>query len=294
MFETEEFVPGTTYYVNNVTGSASNDGLSWDSAFAEVATAIAASEVVRLAATNVYQRNRIFIAGTATSYATLTALPNYTDVIGVGGDFKGDQSGTVVIGASTTSNGTASLEMRGTTWRNIQFRGGGSGQSAFKCSKMLRCQFIDCAFFNKGAAGDAGVYVYTTGAHNTFRNCWIGDTNATFSYGMYNPHTANWDHCLVEDCFLTGSVAAYYSAAYLQNATVVRRCICIGGVNGIRDASTETTLAGNAFYVGNYCYGSDSTALNAGGMKVTVNPTLRCLGNVCSDQGTGHNQIATS
>lgn len=293
MYETEEFIPGTTYYVDLINGDDDNDGLSWDSAFAEVKAAIAASEIVRLASTNVYTRNRIFIQGCGnTSYASLTAYPNYTDLIGIGGDFKGDQSGTVVIGSSTASNGTNALEMRGCSFKNIQFRGGGTGMSAFLINKLFRCRFIDCAFFNKGAAGDAGIYVNNTGAHNTFKNCWIGDTNATFTYGLYVKATNNWDHVLVEDCFLTGSTAAYHSGAYLQNGTVVRRNVCIGGTYGIHDVSTESTVAGNAFYIDNRCYGTASTSQSSAGIVVDQNPTVRCIGNICSDGGTGHNQIA--
>ncbi len=39
--------PGRTYFVNNITGSSTNDGLSWANAMDEVSTAITASEVYR-------------------------------------------------------------------------------------------------------------------------------------------------------------------------------------------------------------------------------------------------------
>lgn len=288
------FRRGNIYYVDNVTGSANNSGLGgWGNAFAEVTTAITASETYRLAQADVYIRNLILIQGTATSYATLTAFPNYTDLVGIGGSYTGDQSGTVVIGASTTSNGTNALEMRGSTFYNMQFRGGGSGQSAFKASKVLRCVFEDCAFYNKGLAGDAGFYIYTLGGHNRFKHCSLGDTNATFTYGLYVPTgLANWDHCLVEDCLGFGSTAAYFCGAYLQDSTLVKNNTFIGGTYGIRDTSTESTVAGNSFYINNRCYGSTSTSQSSAGIVVDQNPTVRCIGNICSDGGTGHNQIA--
>ena len=39
---------GRIYYVNNITGDSSYDGLSWDTPFDEVSTAITASETYRV------------------------------------------------------------------------------------------------------------------------------------------------------------------------------------------------------------------------------------------------------
>ncbi len=100
--------PGRTYYVNNITGSASNDGLSWGNAFAQVSTAITAQAAYSLAKTGVvataagiYGRDRIIIMGTGTTYTAISALPQMCDVIGFGADPRGNGTGIVVIGDAT-------------------------------------------------------------------------------------------------------------------------------------------------------------------------------------------------
>ena len=72
--------PGLIYYVNNISGSASNSGLSWDDAFAEVSTAVTAWNTAQALLTDVQSRGIIFIAGTATAY-TFTVVYAEIDVL---------------------------------------------------------------------------------------------------------------------------------------------------------------------------------------------------------------------
>lgn len=275
--------PGRIYHVDLIAGDDTKDGLTWGRAMAQVNTAITASEVWRLAQTNVYTRPRILIKGAAnTAYTGLTAFPNYTDVVGVGGSYLGDMTGTVVIGTDTTKNGSATAEMRGSTFSNIQFRGGGSTNSALLALKVLRTRFYEC-MFRVGASGDAGVHIYTggTGAHNVFQSCHVGYGSAG-TYGFYINETNNWDHCLIQDCFIVGSTAGYYTNAYLQNQTEVRRCTIVGGVSGlaIDDNSTETNINGNAYYIDNRCHSGGGTTNPATVIEVTNNAAKRCIGNI--------------
>jgi len=199
-------------------------------------------------------------------------------------------SGPAVLVASDGS--------RGVNWYNIQFGGGGASSAAFKATgSMLRCRFINCSFY---ALADSDACLYLSGgtyAGLTFERCHANinaaGTRPTYGFYLAGAGTGS-DNLFIGNTVLCGTTAAYYNALYNQSGTVVKDNVFIGGVNGIRDASSETDAAGNALYVGNYCFGTDSTAANAGGMEVTQNPTLRCIGNWCSDNGTGHWYVGTS
>ncbi|KKL18890.1 hypothetical protein LCGC14_2470980, partial [marine sediment metagenome] len=88
---------GTTYYVNNITGSSTADGLSWNSAVDQVSTAVTLSEASRLihpgTTTNDYIMNTIIVQGTGTAYTAVAALPSYARVIGLGADPRGNGAG---------------------------------------------------------------------------------------------------------------------------------------------------------------------------------------------------------
>ncbi len=78
---------GEVYYVNNITGSSGNSGLTWGDAMDQVSTAITASETQRAlqsGTTNDYVRNIIYVQGTGTAYTKLTALPLHCDIVGLG------------------------------------------------------------------------------------------------------------------------------------------------------------------------------------------------------------------
>jgi len=66
---------GKTYYVNNITGSPTADGLSWNSCVDQPSAAIILSEASRVihpgTTTNDYIKNTIVIQGTGTAYDAL-------------------------------------------------------------------------------------------------------------------------------------------------------------------------------------------------------------------------------
>jgi hypothetical protein len=143
---------GKTYYVNNITGSSSADGLSWDGAFDQVSTAITASEASRLihvgTTTNDYIRNTIVVQGTGTAYASLTALPSYCDMIGLGADPRGNGTGIARIGPdadTTPSDGINADAARGLNMYNIQVQAA-SAKYGMDIDKAYRCLFENMAF----------------------------------------------------------------------------------------------------------------------------------------------------
>jgi hypothetical protein len=295
---------GRTYYVDILRGADTNDGLTMDTPFKQVTAAVTASEAYRTAGANPYAinpygvRNRIYVFGALnTPYDGLTTLPNYTDVIGVGASYLRDMSGTAVLGTDTTKNGSATAEMRGSNFTNLQFRGGGSNNSALLALKVLGCRFYEC-FFRCGASGDAGIHIYTagTGAGNIFQQCKVG-YGANGTYGFYIHETNNWDTCLIEGCWISGGTTGYYTAAYLQNQTVVRNntivCTSTSGY-AIQDISSETTLAGNAYYVNNFCQGGSGTTDPASVIAVTNNPAKRCIGNTVVTTNASYRYYGTT
>ncbi len=149
---------GRHYYVNNITGSASNSGLSWATAMDEVTTAIIASETYRKipAATNEYIQNTIFIQGTGTPYVECTTFPSYTNVIGVGATPYGYGAGIVRIGLDLHTSGTlgggiggSTSDCRGSYFYNIQFQTAAE-HSAVNVRNIFRTTFEGCAFFASG------------------------------------------------------------------------------------------------------------------------------------------------
>src|SRR5512137_206557 len=116
------------YYVDNVNGLSTYNGLSWTKPFAQPSEAITAWEAYRAAQTNIYAKGLIKIRGTGTAYDALTALPSYCDMEGVGANPRGDGTGIVVI--KGTGADAAAGSARGLGLYNIQFTCSGAGYYA--------------------------------------------------------------------------------------------------------------------------------------------------------------------
>jgi len=206
---------GRTYYVNNITGASTNGGLSWNNAMDEISTAITASEVYRqLQGTNNndYVRNTIVVMGTATPYTSLTALPSYCDIIGIGSDPTGNGAGIVRIGADsgTGEEGViVTASVRGVNFYNIQFQAGKDAY-AFKGTNLFRSAFYSCVFATNGdPAGDpaAGFEMAICGGVNFYDCLWNNQSGETaqFTVGI-NITGTHFHGCTVKDCYIGGDV----------------------------------------------------------------------------------------
>jgi hypothetical protein len=261
---------GRIYFVNNVSGSATNDGLTWGTAFAQISTAVTAWEAYRITAANVDPsvRGIIYVQGTATAYTALTALPNYCDLIGIGADPRGNGSGIARVTAATGVDTVGSTGVRGLHVENMQFTGSGTGW-AMNIVEAFRSEFINCAFVNKST----GALQITKGGGLVIRNCQMGGDTVTPAIGFSNDGTANFNQCLVEDNCIYGSTTGFAVAGGLCDGTVVRNNTIYGGTTGILDTSAGATPAAWAWYVGNYVSaGSDAINCSNGG-------TQRVIGN---------------
>src|SRR3972149_5245751 len=170
------------YFVDNVNGSASNDGLTWATAFAQISTAITAWEAWRALQANIYGKGTIYVRGTGTAYTALAALPSYCDIIGVGAESNGNGTGIVMIGADGADGiaGTA----RGLGLYNLQIISGG----AFWCAdfvSLFRSHIENCCFQAKDHATNGGIrFSASSGGNKILDNHWTGSGNVIHVVGM--------------------------------------------------------------------------------------------------------------
>lgn len=256
--------PGKVYFVNNVTGLAANDGLSWETPMDEVSTAIAAAEAFRVleAANNRYVRNVIYVQGTGVAYAALTALPNYCDIVGVGANPNGNGTGIAMIGADGADGiaGTA----RGLGLYNLQFISGG----AFWCAdfvSLFRSNIENCAFQTKDHASDGGIRFSDSSGGVTIRNChWEGSGNVIAKVGI-QVQGANFNDCKIEACDIHGTTAGVLvdnTCSTGSNGTAADNTVFKNNVigdlgRGCVTAIDDNELAGMISYVGNYVMGTN-------------------------------------
>lgn len=212
-------VGGRTYYVNNITGSASNGGLSWNNAMDTAATAVTASEAYRdiQTSSNRYIRNTIIIQGTATAYAELSDPGEHINFVGLGDNMLGNASGIARIGADSggdTGGLVCTAEMRGDYFYNIQFQAGGNDYCVY-LTKAYRSTFEYCGFFTNGdpvTAPTAGFHANDTCGGLHIKDCHWGNASGYLAapvYGIYLNGT-HWHICLVEGCHIAGNTAAVF------------------------------------------------------------------------------------
>jgi len=284
---------GTTYYVNGDTGSDSNDGLSWATALATVQAAITASETVRLArTTNLYLRNKIFIQGCSTAYAPITSLPNYTDIIGVGADPHGNGTCIVVISGTGTVSamyGTSTGgEMRGCTFKNIQFQVTTTALWCVDAIKILRTTFENCAFMCSAGAMSAGGGIRTTSSTGgvTIRNCHFGTNGAAqLYYGIYITTGTTMNNWCIEHNHIAASYVGIMIASAVDdtNTIIKHNSICSG-------TSTQPTAGISG---GTHLFAVDNWITANPTAFVTLTTTQR-VGNNVINNATGERDIASS
>jgi hypothetical protein len=283
--------PGKIFYVNNITGSASNDGLSWETAFAQVSTAVTAVKAFQTAqgtaSLDTQARCIIYIAGTTTGYTGITALAGYTDYIGVGSSAYGNGTSVPVIGTTTGSGmvATAGTTIRGAKFYNLQFTcGAGATWAVDLQSAFLKGAFVDCSFLVSGTSTTGGcLNAALAFAGNLVQHCQFSGDSGTPAYGIYLVGGGSINNNIFEDNVIGGTTAAVYVAAG-DDVNTVWRNNTIGinyGTYGVQDAGSS----GHAIYAGNYCMGSTL------GMSVSTNPTYRCVGNFVIDAGEGHTYL---
>lgn len=279
-------IDGRTYFVDYDTGNDSNDGRSWAAPFKLLSRAITVSEAFRLAGgeqkKNIYTRNRIMIKSASVDQPAITALPNYCDLIGVGGNPNGNGVGKMAtIGGGTGTNGTAAVDApscRGCNFYNLQFESHDTTNTIniFEVDTLMDCRFVDCAFMGDDQAGavNATFMVKTTCGSTFWKGCRFGGTNSAWpAYGMYFS-AGNLTQGGIEDCVVAGTTAAIYihASVGLTNQFVIKNNI-IGDLGGGCARGIDDDSTGHAVIAGNFVT-ARTTA-----MDLTARGTVRAIGN---------------
>lgn len=272
---------GQIYYVNNITGDSSFDGLSWATPFDEVSTAITASETFRAlpsGSTNDYQRNVIYVQGTGTPYAIISAMPSYCDLIGIGANPRGNGAGIVRIMGNTSADSIAG-SARGLYMANFlvgdEVTSGSAGYS-MDLAVCFRSTFENCVFVNKTTGG---VRIGAAGGV-TFKNCQIGGGDTANGTTGFTQTGVNFNNCVIEDCYIHGTDYGMVIAAEGGNNTWIRRNFIYGNTIGVDDNSVSGLATQGIIYTGNYVFsGSDC-------FSITTEGSYKAIGNHANQGGT--------
>jgi hypothetical protein len=283
-----------TYYVNNITGSSTASGLSWEEAVDEVDAALLLSETQRIkgATYNKVGHNRIIIQGTETAYEKIDQDANCVDIFGLGHRaHMGGAAGDVMISGAGAADGMVMSQLV-TGWDTTVDHGGGLGVNVYNVHfeasgnfyavdlvDWLLGSFEDCYFMTSGDSNYGGLHASEHFAGSLVRNCTAGGDAGSTRDGFYFTGGV-WNQNLIEGCWSNAIRYGFFVDDYLQGGTVVRGCQFYGGTYGLYDNSAETTLLGLALYCGNYCSSAGT------GMEVTNGGTYRCIGNWIISAGT--------
>lgn len=257
---------GEVYFVNNITGSSSNSGLTWDDAMDQVSTAITASEAFRAlrVSNNQNIRNRIYVQGTATAYSALTALPSYCDIIGIGADPHGNGAGIARIGAdSGTSEGVlATASVRGLNCYNLQFQAGVGGY-AFKGTNLFRSRFENCVFTSNGSPGGAPAAGFEMGIMGgvVIKDCtWNNQSSVANQHTVgINITSTHFHGCRVENCVINGDVGVAIDATCVNGwASWFKDCYIGVGSETCSIGVDDNATAGHILYVGCFVQATDA------------------------------------
>jgi hypothetical protein len=251
--------PGRVYYVNNISGLSTNDGLTWETAFDEVSTAITASEAYRqlpALTTNEYIRNVIYVQGTGTAYTKLTALPSYCDLIGIGAEVRGNGAGIARIGAdadTTPASAVDATAVRGLYMEGLQFQAG-SGYAAFDCASIFRTKIVNCAFYSNNTAVEpsAGL-TFGVGSGLVVENChWGGPSGSGDpAIGIHISGT-HFHGCAIRDCFIVGDVGFQLDVACTSTYdSIVENCYIGSGFTAQTASIDDNSLQGWTVYRNN-------------------------------------------
>lgn len=199
------------YFVDNVVGASTNDGSSWEKAMDQPSVAITAWAALLATYDNLYVRAAIYIRGTATAYTTLTALPSYCDMIGVGAEPSGNGTGIARIGpdAGAYDGVLVSASVRGLNCYNLQFQAG-NGKYAFKGTNLFRSRFENCVFAGNGAPVAQAAAGFEMGICSgvVFKDClWNNQSSADVQFTVgFNITSTHFHGCRVEGCYIVGDV----------------------------------------------------------------------------------------
>lgn len=138
-------ISGSTYFVDNNSGSDSNDGLTWESAFKTLAYATTISNLDIARGSDRWARRNTIYYCADTETATLVAFPNKCDVIGCGSYDANSKPGI------TGNHAPVNTGNYGTRFFNIWFKAPAVASPIITlASTSSGIQFHGCTFSTNG------------------------------------------------------------------------------------------------------------------------------------------------
>ena len=231
---------GTVYFVDGNSGKDTNDGLSWEKAKKTLAVAFALSHAdIARGSDRWARRNTIFIAGDAFD-EDLVALPQKTDIIGVGSynSFKG----AGIIGNHVPVNSAM-----GVRFYNCHFRGESTGGDMFTLASAysLGIEFHGCTFHADGGTAATAAIVSTAVRFLKIEDCVFEGafSDATIELGAGNSSGTVIKNNIIEGANngieISASATSTPEASYIIGNTIKTSLICIN------DASSKFQIIDN-------------------------------------------------
>lgn len=247
-------ISGSTYFVDNNSGSDSNDGSSWEKAYKTLAKAVTISNLdIARGSDRWARRNTIYYAAD-TETATLVAFPNKCDVIGCGSYDANKKAGITGLHAPVNAGNY------GTRFINVWFKATAVASPIITlASTSSGIEFHGCTF--DGSVGTVTYAILATASpFLVVKNCNIFGGFATGYIGFGTGEAAG---SRIEDNTMSGSSGLGIAAA--ADTTTSYKSIIRN--NFIQVATTGLCVDDNSdlfFVVGNRCF-NQATLTNAAG-----------------------------
>ena len=295
---------GTVYYVDGLhpNASDSNAGTDRNRPLSTLTAAVTASEADRAARASLYTRNTIYLVsnggysqGTVDPYA-ITALPNFTNIIGIGASPSGAGPGIATIAGTTATIGSGS----GLYFENLMFEAPVSanpGTSAtYWClftTQILRSKFINCAFMGSnftsvgyGALGGLNVTAALGGCD--ILGCTFGSNSAALVTGIQVGAGFNGNR--IEGNNIAALTNGIYSNTQSDQGTLIKNNVIASSLQSDAEMTYGIRCATQASQriVGNYIAAADCI-LRPGGTGTRFEWDNHCLSG-----GTGSIETASS
>ena len=189
-------ISGSTYFVDNNSGSDSNDGATWESAFKTLAKAVTISNLDIARGSDRWARRNTIYYCADTETADLVAFPNKCDVIGCGSYDANTKPGI------TGNHVPVNAGNWGTRFINIWFKAPAVASPIITlASTSSGIQFHGCTF--DGSAGTVTLGISQTAS--PFMKVIDCDFFGAFATGYIAQGTGKTDGTVIEKCRMSGS-----------------------------------------------------------------------------------------
>jgi len=230
---------GRTYYVDKWNGSATSDGLSWNTALSTIAAAI--TKVNDRIDWSNYPKaiSTIYIAPGVYAEA-LTTPPFDCRMIGLG--IPGTDQCTEIHPASGTPLAGTAL---GLYLKNIRFEAVGA-VPILDFGIVGSTVIEDCELMNGDYTNTHGISTETA-SHMTVRRCIFGSGSTKMTHGIYAAGGADkyFHHCTVEDCQIYAGIGIYIQNTCTGTHSVIQRNFIEATTLAIDDDSDDVNIINN-------------------------------------------------